>query len=85
MYKGKISNVFIQLWKGLKPLNQAIDEKHEWKDILNTVKKLDPKKLEIVKATLPIVQEHGEKITKRFYKRLFENHPELKNVFNMTH
>ncbi|KYC97109.1 hypothetical protein B4102_0764 [Heyndrickxia sporothermodurans] len=43
-------------------MNQAIDEKHEWKDILNTVKKLDPKKLEIVKATLPIVQEHGEKI-----------------------
>ncbi|WML50492.1 NO-inducible flavohemoprotein [Neobacillus sp. PS3-34] len=49
------------------------------------VKKLDPKKLEIVKATLPIVQEHGEAITKRFYQRLFENHPELKNIFNMTH
>ncbi|WP_246483802.1 NO-inducible flavohemoprotein [Heyndrickxia vini] len=66
-------------------MNQAVEEKHEWKDILKTVKKLDPKKLEIVKTTLPIVQEHGEKITKQFYKRLFENHPELKNIFNMTH
>ncbi|MED4403555.1 NO-inducible flavohemoprotein [Metabacillus fastidiosus] len=59
--------------------------KYVWEDILKTVKKLDPEKLEIVKATLPVVLEHGEAITTRFYERLFENHPELKNVFNLTH
>lgn len=61
------------------------NQKYAWQDVLQTVKRLDPKKLEIVKSTLPIVQEHGEAITKRFYQRLFENHPELQNVFNMTH
>ncbi|KQL54337.1 dihydropteridine reductase [Heyndrickxia shackletonii] len=62
-----------------------IQENDNWKSAVKTVKKLDPKKLEIVKSTLPVVKEHGEAITKRFYKRLFENHPELKNIFNMTH
>lgn len=62
-----------------------IQEKDNWKQAVKTVKKLDPKKLEIVKSTLPVVKEHGEEITKRFYKRLFESHPELKNIFNMTH
>ncbi|MCM3567266.1 NO-inducible flavohemoprotein [Neobacillus mesonae] len=46
---------------------------------------MDPKKLEIIKATLPVVKEHGEAITKAFYKRMFQHHPELKNIFNMTH
>ena len=39
----------------------------------------------IVKATVPVLKEHGETITKVFYTNLFEEHPELKNVFNMTH
>ncbi|MBE6185535.1 NO-inducible flavohemoprotein [Heyndrickxia ginsengihumi] len=56
-----------------------------WEDILKTVKQLDAKDLEIVKATLPAVKEHGEEITKRFYRRLFDSHPELKNIFNQTH
>jgi nitric oxide dioxygenase len=38
-----------------------------------------------VKATVPVLAEHGATITKHFYKRLFDNHPELKNVFNQTH
>ncbi len=41
--------------------------------------------IEIVKATVPVLSEHGETITEVFYKLLFENHPELKDVFNMTH
>lgn len=61
------------------------DEQNNWQSVVKTVKKLDPKKLEIVKSTLPVVKEHGEAITKRFYQRLFEHHPELKNIFNMTH
>jgi nitric oxide dioxygenase len=38
-----------------------------------------------VKATVPVLQEHGATITKHFYKRLLDNHPELKNVFNQAH
>lgn len=44
-----------------------------------------PKTIEIVKATAPVLAEHGYAIIKRFYKRLFVAHPELKNVFNMGH
>ena len=38
-----------------------------------------------VKATVPVLAVHGTTITKRFYKRMFAHHPELKNVFNQTH
>ncbi|MEH0153835.1 NO-inducible flavohemoprotein [Limibacter armeniacum] len=41
--------------------------------------------IEIVKSTAPVLQQYGEAITKQFYKQLFEKHPELKNIFNMTH
>ncbi|MDN7244909.1 NO-inducible flavohemoprotein [Planococcus shenhongbingii] len=36
----------------------------------------------IVKSTAPVLEEHGVAITTRFYKRLFEEHPELLNIFN---
>ena len=38
-----------------------------------------------VKATVPVLAEHGTTITRHFYKRMFAHHPELKNVFNQTH
>ncbi|WP_028216118.1 NO-inducible flavohemoprotein [Paraburkholderia oxyphila] len=38
-----------------------------------------------VKATAPVFAEHGTTITKHFYKRMFNAHPELKNLFNQTH
>jgi nitric oxide dioxygenase len=37
---------------------------------------------DIVKATIPALQQHGEAITRAFYKTLFEEHPDLLNVFN---
>ncbi|PAV28515.1 nitric oxide dioxygenase [Virgibacillus profundi] len=45
---------------------------------------LDKETRDIIKATVPVLQEHGEKITARFYQLMFENHPELKNIFNQT-
>jgi len=39
----------------------------------------------LVKATAPVFAEHGATITKHFYKRMFNAHPELKNLFNQTH
>lgn len=41
--------------------------------------------IKIVKSTAPVLAEHGEAITTVFYKRLFIRHPEMKNIFNMTH
>ncbi|WP_215225707.1 NO-inducible flavohemoprotein [Echinicola shivajiensis] len=43
------------------------------------------KTIEIVKSTAPVLKEHGETITKVFYQNIFSKHPELKNIFNMTH
>ena len=40
---------------------------------------------DIVKATAPVLAEYGYPIIQCFYQRLFETHPELKNVFNMAH
>ncbi|MCE4958079.1 globin domain-containing protein [Macrococcoides caseolyticum] len=38
----------------------------------------------IIKATIPVLEEHGTEITSAFYKHMFEEHPELLNVFNKT-
>ena len=37
---------------------------------------------QLVKATAPILREHGETLTRHFYARMFEHNPELKQVFN---
>lgn len=39
----------------------------------------------IVKQTLPVLQEHGETLTKRFYENMFRNNPEVKRFFNPAH
>ena len=46
---------------------------------------LSPAHTEIVKSTAPVLAEHGIAITSHFYKRLLENHPELRNIFNTAH
>jgi len=38
--------------------------------------------IEVIKSTVPVLEVHGTTITKRFYQRLFENNPELLNIFN---
>ncbi|WP_028400418.1 NO-inducible flavohemoprotein [Ectobacillus panaciterrae] len=43
---------------------------------------LSKKTIEIVKATIPLLQERGTDITKRFYQIMFTEHPELLNIFN---
>ncbi|MEK4494680.1 NO-inducible flavohemoprotein [Ureibacillus sp. FSL W8-0352] len=45
---------------------------------------LSQKTIDIVKATVPVLEKHGVDITKHFYKRMLTNHPELKNLFNQT-
>ncbi|WP_462409658.1 NO-inducible flavohemoprotein [Neobacillus sp. Marseille-QA0830] len=43
---------------------------------------LDQKTVEIIKSTVPILEQHGEAITTKFYQLMFSNHPELLNIFN---
>ncbi|TLS38921.1 NO-inducible flavohemoprotein [Pseudalkalibacillus caeni] len=43
---------------------------------------LSQKTKEIVKSTVPVLEQHGTTITKRFYQMMFSNHPELLNIFN---
>lgn len=38
----------------------------------------------IIKATIPVLEEYGDEITTAFYKHMFEEHPELLNIFNKT-
>ena len=46
---------------------------------------LSQKTISIVKSTAPVLQEHGETLTKHFYKRMFTNNPEVKTLFNPAH
>lgn len=39
----------------------------------------------IVSATAPVVADHAEAITRCFYPRMFEAHPELLRIFNTAH
>ncbi|MCM3024840.1 NO-inducible flavohemoprotein [Heyndrickxia ginsengihumi] len=43
---------------------------------------LSQKTIDIVKSTVPVLEEHGTKITSYFYKTMFAAHPELLNIFN---
>lgn len=44
---------------------------------------LNQKTIDIVKSTVPALKENGVEITKTFYKIMFENNPEVKEMFNM--
>lgn len=45
---------------------------------------LDQKTMDIIKATVPALREHGVTITTRFYERMFEKNPEVAPLFNMA-
>lgn len=46
---------------------------------------LTPEQTSIVKSTVPILAQHGETITSKFYGDMIEANPSLKNIFNNTH
>jgi nitric oxide dioxygenase len=46
---------------------------------------LTPGQVQIIKATVPVLAEHGNTITTKFYADMLTDHPSLKNVFNNTH
>lgn len=46
---------------------------------------LTPSQVQTIKATVPVLAEHGNSITTKFYSDMLAAHPSLKNVFNNTH
>ncbi len=46
---------------------------------------LNPKTIAIVKSTAPVLAEHGETLTRHFYKRMFKHNPEVAPFFNPAH
>lgn len=45
---------------------------------------LSQQTMNIIKSTVPALEEKGIEITTLFYKTLFENYPELLNIFNQV-
>lgn len=43
---------------------------------------LNPRTIEIVKATVPVLEQHGEILTRHFYTRMFTHNPEVASLFN---
>ncbi len=41
--------------------------------------------ISLVKATVPVLKQHGETITSHFYALMLRDHPELKAFFNEAH
>ena len=46
---------------------------------------MNPQYIELVKSTVPVLRENGVALTSYFYNRMLNNHPELKNTFNLDH
>ena len=46
---------------------------------------LTKQQIELVKATVLVLREHGVALTSHFYKRMLSHNPELMQVFNMGH
>jgi len=40
--------------------------------------------IDIVKSTIPLLEEGGSSITEHFYERMFKHNPEVKHIFNIS-
>ncbi|KAM3425400.1 Flavohemoprotein [Cercospora zeina] len=45
---------------------------------------LSQEQVKIIKATVPVLQQHGTDVTRLFYKNMLSERPELNNIFNQT-
>lgn len=46
---------------------------------------LTQEQLAVIKQTVPVLQEHGETLTRHFYQRMFRENPEVLAYFNPAH
>lgn len=54
-------------------------------NFLESFPMLTPEQIALVKATVPVLREHGVALTKHFYARMLNGNPELRQVFNQGH
>lgn len=45
---------------------------------------LSTKTIEIIKSTIPLLENAGVEVTNHLYKRMFQHNPELKDIFNIA-
>jgi nitric oxide dioxygenase len=45
---------------------------------------MTPEQIEVIRQTVPVIQQHGYDITTVFYRNMLTAHPELNSVFNFT-
>lgn len=45
---------------------------------------LNARTIHVVKSTAPVLQEHGETLTRHFYQRMFKHNPEVAPFFNLS-
>jgi nitric oxide dioxygenase len=46
---------------------------------------LSAETIAVIKATVPVLKEHGETLTRHFYRRMFNGNPEVRAFFNPAH
>src|SRR3954468_2971641 len=46
---------------------------------------LTAQQIAVIKTTVPVLVEHGETLTKHFYRRMFTHNPEVQAFFNPAH
>ena len=46
---------------------------------------LNPAQINVIKQTVPVLQAHGEALTRHFYERMFRENPEVLAFFNPAH
>jgi nitric oxide dioxygenase len=46
---------------------------------------LTAQQVAVIKVTVPVLVEHGETLTKHFYRRMFTHNPEVQAFFNPAH
>ncbi|KUL89301.1 hypothetical protein ZTR_03814 [Talaromyces verruculosus] len=45
---------------------------------------MTPEQISVITKTVPVLEQYGQRITKKFYRNTLAAHPELQSVFNMT-
>lgn len=46
---------------------------------------MKPEYIQLIQDTVPVLRKNGVSLTQYFYTRMLNNHPELKNTFNLDH
>src|SRR5688572_4600480 len=73
-------------WRSRRKINaRSAGLKRYFTYLLNSMpSELTAQTIAIVKSTAPVLEEHGELLTRHFYKRMFQHNPEVAPFFNQA-